>query len=73
MPDRDRDFKPEEGQRSNQNWDEQNDQSSSKETNPNAESEDRRTNTSGTSSNQPKKEVKPGSRPSTNPNELPDE
>ena len=72
MPDRDRDFKPEEGQRSNQNWDEQNDQSNLKETKPNAESADRRSNTSGTSSNQPKKEDKAGSHLS-NPNDLPDE
>ena len=56
MPDRDRDFQPEEGQQSNQNWDEQNDQSNSNEIRPNAESIDRQTNTSGAGSSQRSRE-----------------
>jgi hypothetical protein len=56
MPDRDRDFQPEEGQQSNQNWDDQNDQSKSRETKPDAENTDRRTNTSGAGSSQRRKD-----------------
>ena len=56
MPDRDRDFQPEEGQQSNQNWDDQNDQSRSKEKGKSAENIDRQTNTSGAGSSQRNKE-----------------
>ena len=56
MPDRDRDFQPEEGQQSNQNWDDQNDQSTSKQNSKNAENIDRQTNTSGAGSSQRNKE-----------------
>ena len=56
MPDRDRDFQPEEGQQSNQNWDDQNDQSRSNEKGKGAENIDRQTNTSGAGSSQRNKE-----------------
>lgn len=52
MPDRNRDYQPEQGQQSNQNWDEQNDQSNSNQTRPDAENIDRQTNTSGAGSSQ---------------------
>jgi len=72
MPDRDRDFQPEEGQQSNQNWDDQNDQSTSKENRKNAENIDRQTNTSGAGSSQRTKKDNVGPLQS-DLNELPSE
>ena len=72
MPDRDRDFQPEEGQQSNQNWDDQNDQSTSKENRKNAEDIDRQTNTSGAGSSQRAKQDNVGPLQS-DLNELPSE
>jgi hypothetical protein len=72
MPDRDRDFQPEEGQQSNQNWDDQNDQSSATETKPNAENIDRQSNTSGAGSSQRTKQDNVGPLES-DLNQLPSE